>query len=376
MGGPGLMIAGLNGMTATAAVSGLRLMACGELEEVYGATSSPLFPAVNLPDASEWHVGGWDVLDEDGFESARRYGWFPDHTVSLRSAWDDVIRYPGVHGAADWITHQSGRSASTGSVDQLIDQVRDNILDFRERSGASDVTVAYLGSPHVDCPPAGFSTEESPASLVYARSAVSAGCDFVDFTPSVALESPGLVEAARDQGVRVAGRDLSTGQTMLKAALFEMLHRRNLVPSSWYSTNLIGNRDGEALTTPGYQDLKLQDKLGAARSLESSRLDHQVRIDFMSEWGDEKESWDAGAVPVWHDHGRIDLRVNWRGPDSFLAAPLVLDVVRLLQFERSRTGSAGLQGQLGYFFKRPFGREGTHLSARWAELVDHYSECL
>ncbi|MDQ1745522.1 MAG: myo-inositol-phosphate synthase [Pseudonocardiales bacterium] len=359
-------------MTATAAVSGLLLMSAGILPEAYGVTSSPLFPSLDLIEAKRWKVGGWDLPSKSPVECARHYDWFPAHAGAVRKAWDDVVVFVGHVGPLDWAFEAQSELVVSPPPDEVVSTLASNIESFRQTADVDHILVAYLGSPHrtVDL---GLITENPalPASYYYGLAAVQTGCDFVDFTPSSALEFPSLIQAAEEAGQRVVGRDLSTGQTMMKAALHEMFLQRNMILSSWYSTNLIGNNDGRALTTAGFDAAKLADKLGAFGRNEPT-IAHEVRIEFMEEWGDNKESWDAGRIATWHAAPPVDIRINWRGPDSFLAAPLVLDVARLMMYEAEAKTMAGLLGHLGYFFKRPFGMETTTLSSRWENLVNRY----
>ena len=149
---------------------------------------------------------------------------------------------------------------------------------------------------------------------------------------------------------------------MLKETFAELFERRGLILESWYSTNLLGNNDGLVLTTPGYGDAKMADKmdvlpLGSDRNI--------VDIRYLPYWGDRKESWDAAEGRSWLG-GSVSARINWRASDSELAAPLIIDLTRLLSGGPRQTG---FRPELGFFFKRPFDRENVPLSARWDELV-------
>jgi myo-inositol-1-phosphate synthase len=170
---------------------------------------------------------------------------------------------------------------------------------------------------------------------------------------------------AEDQGVRIAGRDGSTGQTMIKVTLSELFARRGLATEAWYSSNLIGNHDGLVLSTPEYGVAKIADK----RNVLPMDGDYNVvDIRYMPHWGDRKESWDAGELKSWLG-GSVSIRINWRGSDSELAAPLVVDIARLLGSSAANI-PPGFVPALGFFFKRPFLRETWSLSQRWSELID------
>lgn len=189
----------------------------------------------------------------------------------------------------------------------------------------------------------------------------------MDFTPSRTLEFRDLWRHAETQNVQIAGRDGSTGQTMLKVTLAEMFARRGIRVNAWYSTNLIGNRDGLVLSNPEYAAPKLADKTDALRA----SAFHHVSIEYCPPWGDAKEAWDAVECSSWLG-APLSIRINWRGHDSQLAGALILDLVRLV--DRGATlGHKGFRPQLGFFFKRPFLREETTISERWTELLATYT---
>jgi myo-inositol-1-phosphate synthase len=154
----------------------------------------------------------------------------------------------------------------------------------------------------------------------------------------------------------------------LKVTLAESFRRRNIELESWYSLNLIGNHDGLVLSDPEFAVAKLADKTDALHPQPDQS--HKVRIEYVPPWGDAKESWDAVEARSWLG-SRVTLRINWRGHDSELAAPLVLDLARLLVHSAS-LGRTGFQANLGFFFKRPFLRENTSISERWSELVQSF----
>ncbi|HEY3685717.1 MAG TPA: inositol-3-phosphate synthase [Streptosporangiaceae bacterium] len=364
----GLLLVGANGLTASAVFAGLTAMRRGVVKERFGVTSHPAFSALKLPSAADFVLGGWDFFDRPLYETLKINAHLPDHIT--RSCEDAQVHLmPAVTSALDHPAPEGAPNVRRPArLDDASRIVADDIRAFRERSGTERVVVVYLGSPSRK-PRAGFAdqdlsgpADEFPGSVAYALGSVHANADFVDFTPSFTLEYRRLNAVAREWGVQLSGRDGSTGQTMLKVALAELFGRRGLSLSSWYSTNLIGNHDGLVLSEPEYGVAKVADKTEA---ISLDRAHNAVDIRYLPEWGDRKESWDAAEVRSWLG-GEVSVRVNWRGSDSELAAPLVVDLARLLSAGPRRSG---FRPELGFFFKRPFEREDTTLSERWYELV-------
>lgn len=191
------------------------------------------------------------------------------------------------------------------------------------------------------------------SGVVYTYAAILAGVDVIDFTPSESLVNAGLRQLAEQRGVQLVGRDGSTGQTMLKGAIADMFARRGLRVESWYSSNHLGNRDGLALVSEGFSEIKLADKLeGLSRTL-GAQVDHVVSIDYVKSKLDRKESFDS-VVAVDAFGRELRLRVNWEAWDSALALPMLIDLLDLVARGRE-LGLSGYQPQLGFFFKRPLG---------------------
>ena len=180
---------------------------------------------------------------------------------------------------------------------------------------------------------------------------------YANFTPSVAAEVPALVEIARRQGVPTAGKDGKTGQTMLKTVIAPALRARALRVEGWYSTNILGNRDGQALHDSGSLASKLATKGSVLDSILGYEVpDHVVRIDYYAPRGDAKEAWDNIDL-VGFLGQRMQLKLNFLCRDSVLAAPLVLELARLLDLAQRR-GERGPQPALGLFFKAPVTGDG------------------
>lgn len=209
-----------------------------------------------------------------------------------------------------------------------------------------------------------------PASLLYAYAAFAAGCPYVNFTPSLGASPPALRELALQRRMPHCGNDGKTGETLVKTVLAPMFTARNLRVLAWQGYNMLGNRDGEVLVDGAHRQAKLRNKDEALRSLLGDEgLHTRVGIDFVPSLQDWKTAWDFV-----HFEGflgtRMSLQFTWTGSDSALAAPLVIDLIRLAELAR-RLGEAGEMAHTASFFKAPIAG-GTHdFRAQFQSLLDY-----
>lgn len=207
--------------------------------------------------------------------------------------------------------------------------------------------------------------------MLYAYAAIEENCPFVDFTPNVTLETEALLELADIKNVPLAGRDGNTGQTLMKTVLGQMLKIRNLKLDGWYSTNILGNNDGKVLARNEHAEIKMRDKLGVLEPLLGyGDFDHTVNIEYFAPRGDNKEAWDSIDFLGWLDQS-ISVKINWLGRDSILAAPLILDLIRLLEYAQ-REGEKGIQSHLAMYFKNPLGTKTRGFFDQYKLFVDYY----
>jgi myo-inositol-1-phosphate synthase len=210
-----------------------------------------------------------------------------------------------------------------------------------------------------------------PASALYAYAALVDGRPYVNFTPSTGSALGGLLELAEDKNVPHVGRDAKTGETLVKSALAPMFAGRNLRVRAWEGHNILGNADGQVLEDDRNKAGKLESKGGVLSSLLPDIGHNRVRIDYTPSLDDWKTAWD-----YIHFEGFLNTEMKmqfiWEGSDSALAAPLVLDLVRLLT-HADEHGEGGLQPQLASFFKSPLGIEEHDLSRQFA-MLDEYVE--
>ena len=194
--------------------------------------------------------------------------------------------------------------------------------------------------------------------MLYAYAAMAERVPYGNFTPSVAADIPALVEFAEKQGVPIAGKDGKTGQTFIKTVLAPALRSRALKVEGWYSTNILGNRDGLALSNEDSLASKIKTKASVLRSILGYEVaDHIVDIRYYKPRGDNKEAWDNIDVKGFLGQS-MQLKVNFLCKDSILAAPLVIEIARCLDLAEQK-GESGIQEQLSVFFKLPMTRGAT-----------------
>lgn len=205
-------------------------------------------------------------------------------------------------------------------------------------------------------------------SSLYAYAALSAGCSYVDFTPSTGARIPALHELALENRVPYAGHDGKTGETLLKSVLAPMFAMRHLQVRSWSGINLLGGGDGATLAEPGANAAKVASKQRVLKETLGYEPEGQTRIDFVPDIGDLKTAWDlitfSGFLGT-----RMRLEFTWHGCDSALAAPLVLDLARLTAAAHAQ-GLSGPLPELAFFFKDPLGDVPHGLAAQWNLLGD------
>lgn len=344
----GVLLVGLGGMTASTAVAAALSLDAAGLK--LGSLISGGGDGPNaLPDVASLVFGGWDFVDIDVYSAVAAHGVFP---IGLASGvLRDIRTLPAIAGPTDvFESKASTHKHNAATLREMTDAIAEDISDFRRRHTLKDVVIIYLGAPAAwSRVQDAFAFDYPSSQLAYALAGARTGAAFVDFTPNLTLEHPRVVSAYEDAGLPYAGRDGSTGQTLVKAVLYEVLQERGLALDGWYSTNLIGNNDGLVLARNEHAEIKLADKVGPLGA--ASSVPHTVRIEYFPPAGDNKEAWDAVYF-----HGLADLpmsmRINWLGRDSLLAAPLVLDLARLM-IHAQREGAGGYQHQLAVFFKRP-----------------------
>jgi myo-inositol-1-phosphate synthase len=353
----GVWLIGARGSVATTVIAGCAALTAGLHPPTGMVTETSLFAVCGLPTLSSLVFGGHDTIDcplPKRAEALAAGGVLPH---GLPAAIEAELE------AADAEIRPGGPApGDTRDESELVDAFAADLRDFVRRRGLTRAVVVNVASTE----PAPVGPALPPSSL-YAAAALAAGCPYVNFTPSTGLHHPSLASPARSSRLPYAGRDGKTGQTLLRSVLGPMFAQRALAVRAWSGTNLLGGGDGASLADPAAAAAKnagkervLADTLGGAPQGE-------VHIDDVPALGDWKTAWDHIAFDGFLGT-RMILQTTWQGCDSALAAPLVLDLARLV----SRAHEAGLSGplsELGFYFKDPVGDGPAALGEQYAALA-------
>ncbi|TDE55702.1 myo-inositol-1-phosphate synthase [Nonomuraea mesophila] len=364
----GVWLIGARGSVATTAIVGAAAIRAGAASPRGCVSESAGFPGRLVP-LTALVFGGHDVAETSLRKRAEQLGRaevispdLPELLASDLEAADAEIRPGHVPGA--------GQTAA-----RLID----DIAGFRARHGLARVIVVNVSStePPVDARPEfgkladleariAAGDDILPPSSLYAYAAFHAGCGYVEFTPSTGPALPALAELAALRGVPYAGRDGKTGETLVRSALAPMFADRALRVRSWSGLNLLGGGDGATLADPAARSSKRLSKDQVVAKVLGEPVEGETHIDYVPDLGEWKTAWDhvsfEGFLGV-----RMTLQFTWQGCDSALAAPLVLDLARLVARAHEK-GRHGVLPELAYFFKSPLGTGEHSLAAQYARL--------
>ncbi|MFE9046282.1 inositol-3-phosphate synthase [Streptomyces sp. NPDC012421] len=375
----GVWLVGARGSVATTVVAGAAVLAAGLAEPTGCVTETEPLRGLPLPGFGDLVFGGHDIATVPLRKRAEQLvdaGVLPSFVpTAVADALD----------AADREIRSGVRSTADGPQARYAAGLAADLETFREVHGLDTVVVVNLSSTEPDPAPGGPPATPAelrralaeragvlPPSSLYAYAALLADCPYVDFTPSAGMRSPALELLAADLGVPYTGRDGKTGETLVKSVLAPMFTRRALRVRSWSGTNLLGGGDGATLRDPEAARSKTRSKNQVLENILGHRVEGETHIDDVPDLGEWKTAWDhigfEGFLGV-----RMTLQFTWQGCDSSLAAPLVLDLVRLMAVAR-RSGASGPQPQFGFFFKDPVeeapGTRPEHgLDAQYRELL-------
>ena len=338
---------------------------------------SELVPLAGLDDLV---FGGWDIFEENCYEAA------VNAKVLDRSMLDQIKEpmsalkpMPAVFDTS-YVTRLDGPNRKPkASKMEHAEMLMDDIRQFKARTGVSRLTMIWCGSTEVFHRPeavhhdlkafeAGL-TASDPAispSQIYAYAALKSGVPYSNGAPHLTVDAPALMELARDRHVPIAGKDFKTGQTFMKTVLAPGFKARMLGVSGWFSTNILGNRDGEVLDDPGSFRSKEETKLSVLEHiLQPERypdlykdIYHKVRINYYPPRGDNKEGWDNIDIFGWMGYP-MQIKVDFLCRDSILAAPLALDLALFTDLAQ-RAGMRGVQEWLSFYFKGPMTAPGLY----------------
>jgi myo-inositol-1-phosphate synthase len=343
-------------------------------------TSPRIKDFVPLATLDDLTFGTWDIFEDNCYEAALTAGVLDKTTLeALKEPLSAVKPMPAVF-SNDYIKRIDGPNKKPkGSKMDHAEMVMDDIRKFQERTGATRLSMIWCGSTEVFHRPAAVhhtlksfecglqkSDEEISPSQIYAYAALKLGVPYANGAPHLTVDTPALMELAREHQVPIAGKDFKTGQTLIKTILAPGLKSRMLGMSGWFSDNILGNRDGEVLDDPGSFKSKEESKLSALEYILQPELYpelykdlyHKIRINYYPPRGDAKEGWDNIDIFGWMGYP-MQIKVNFLCRDSILAAPLALDLVLFMDLAK-RAGMRGVQEWLSFYFKAPMTAPGLY----------------
>ncbi len=335
---------------------------------------------VPLADLSDLEFGGWDVFPDSAYEAAQKAGVIEaKHLDPMKPFLEGIKPWPAVFDP-QYVKKLNGPNVKKGrSKRDLAEQVSADIARFKKEKGLDRLVMVWCGSTEVyraagevHSSLAKFekaldeSHPEILPSMIYAYCAIKEGIPYGNGAPNLSADFPALVELAREKGTPIAGKDFKTGQTFMKTLLAPGFKARLLGMNGWYSTNILGNRDGEVLDDPESFKTKEVSKLGVLEHILQPKLypelygkiHHVVRINYYPPRGDNKEGWDNIDIFGWMGYP-MQIKVDFLCRDSILAAPLVLDLAIFSDLAK-RSGMSGIQEWLSFYFKSPQAAEGLY----------------
>ena len=318
--------------------------------------------------------GAWDVFPDDAYVAASRAGVLEQgkHIEAISDVLRD-IRPMKAAFERKYARNLTGEH-TMGDIGKraMLNAIREDINRFRDQKGVSRLVMIWCASTEVYIEPCEVhatieafekaidaNDERIAPSMLYAYAALLEGVPFANGSPNLAVDMPCLRQFATDRNIPISGKDFKTGQTLMKTVLAPMVKARQLGLSGWYSTNILGNRDGEVLDAPENFKTKEESKLGVLEDiLEPTKnpdlygdVFHKVQINYYPPRGDNKEGWDNIDIFGWMGYP-MQIKVNFLCRDSILAAPLALDLV-LYSDLAQRAGLGGIQEWLSFYYKSP-----------------------
>jgi myo-inositol-1-phosphate synthase len=327
-------------------------------------------PLANLDDIV---FGAWDPYPDNAYESALKCGVLDrhEHIEPIADFLKSIVPMPAVFDQ-HYVKRLDGPNVKSGSKMEMTEQIREDIRNFKSANNCDRLVMVWCASTEIyieegpdhrdleSFQAALSDNDETIApSMLYSYAALSEGIPFANGAPNLTADIPAMVELAVANGVPICGKDFKTGQTLIKTVLAPMLKARMLGLNGWYSTNILGNRDGEVLDDPESFKTKEESKLGVLEYILQPELYpelygdvyHKVRINYYPPRGDNKEGWDNIDIFGWLGYP-MQIKVDFLCRDSILAAPLVLDLALFLDLA-NRAGMKGIQEWLSLYFKSP-----------------------
>lgn len=397
----GVLVVGVGGAVATTMITGT-LAACKGLAKPIGSITQmatmkmengeekmikDVVPLTNLNDIV---FGGWDIFPDNAYEAAMYAEVLKEK--DLNGVKEELQKIKPMPAAFDhnWAKRLNGTYVkSSSSRWEMVEQLRNDIREFKSANHCERVTVLWAASTEIYIPMADEhmtldALEQAmkdnkediiSPSMCYAYAAIAEGAPFVMGAPNLCIDIPAMWEFSKKMNVPIAGKDFKSGQTLMKTVLAPMFKTRMLGVSGWFSTNILGNRDGEVLDDPDNFKTKEVSKLSVIDNIFEPEkypdlygdVYHKVRINYYPPRKDNKEAWDNIDIFGWMGYP-MEIKVNFLCRDSILAAPIALDLVLFCDLAL-RAGMSGVQGWLSFFCKSPmheFNEEPVHdLFTQW-----------
>ncbi len=333
---------------------------------------------VPLAELDDLVFGAWDPIPDDALTAAKKAGVLDERDLAPVADFLAAIKPMPAAFETKYVARIQGTNLKTGTTKRdLAEQIRKDIRDFISRNDLDRAVVVWCASTEIFITPgpqhatieqferAMERNDDAIApSMLYAWAAIMEGVPFANGAPNLCVDTLALIDLAQQKGVPVSGKDFKTGQTWLKTVLAPALKARMLGLAGWYSTNILGNRDGEVLDDPASFKTKEESKLSVLHTILQPEVypdlykdfAHVVRINYYPPRGDNKEGWDNIDIFGWMNYP-MQIKINFLCRDSILAAPLVLDLALLSDFA-SRAGMKGIQEWLSFYYKSPMAAAG------------------
>ncbi len=342
-----------------------------------GKRTAPKFPLIKefvpLANLNQFVFGGWDIFEKNSYETAMQAGVLPNEMLNLVSKeMKSIHSWPAVFNK-EYVRKLSGPNVkkAKNKMELALQLVKD-IEKFKKTNGLKRTVMIWCGSTEVYTQPTKThqtienfekglknNSPDIPPSMIYAYASILTGTPYANGAPNLSVDIPALIELAKQKKVPIVGKDFKTGQTLMKTIVAPGLKARMLGLNGWFSTNILGNRDGEVLDDPGSFKSKEVSKAGVLDAILQpdlypdlyGKVYHKIRIEYYPPRGDAKEGWDNIDIFGWCGLP-MQIKINFLCRDSILAAPVVLDLVLFLDLAK-RAGLSGIQEWLSFYFKSP-----------------------
>lgn len=382
----GILLVGL-GAVSTTLVAGVEAIKKGK-EKAFGSLTqmgsirlgkrtdnrNPLIKDfVPLADLNDVVFGAWDIFEDSAYDAALHAGVLEKSLVEdLREQLESLKPMSAVF-SPNYVKRLNGTNVKTGKNKmELAEQLMADMARFKEEKGCDRLVIVWAASTEIFLEPtdihetveafekAMYDNDDRIApSMIYAYAAIKSGIPFANGAPNLTLDIPAITKLSEDLGVPICGKDFKTGQTLMKTIIAPGLKARMLGLEGWYSTNILGNRDGEVLDDPESFKTKEESKLSVLETILQpdvhpdlyGNFSHVVRINYYPPRGDNKEGWDNIDIFGWLGY-KMQIKIDFLCRDSILAAPLCLDLALFLDLGK-RAGFGGVQEWLSFYFKAP-----------------------